>query len=75
MSKTGTISCSKGELAVRKNLAELNQMLPSKAPFVLTVIAEEIGRSFEENDAVTPIDVALMIVDETNDPPRFNQQQ
>jgi len=50
-------------------------MLPSKAPFLLTVIAEEMGSPPQEENTITPIDIALMIVDETNDPPQFNQKQ
>ena len=64
-----------GQLTVRKALAELNQMIRSKAPFLLTVIAEEIGTLPYENNTQTSINVAIMIEDETNDAPKFNQER
>ena len=60
---------------MRKNLAELHRMLPSKAPFLLTIIAEEMGTAFGEDDTLSSVDIALMVVDETNDAPQFNQEQ
>ncbi|KAI9561048.1 hypothetical protein GHT06_012004 [Daphnia sinensis] len=64
-----------GELKVRKKLVPLNQMVRSKAPFLLTVMAEEMGSLINESNTTTTIDIALMIEDETNDPPEFNQDR
>ena len=64
-----------GELKVRKKLVPLNQMVHSKAPFLLTVVAEEVGNLANEGNTSTKIDLALLIEDETNDPPEFNQDR
>lgn len=50
-------------------------MVRSKAPFLLTVMAEEMGSLINESNTTTTIDIALMIEDETNDPPEFNQDR
>ena len=60
---------------MRKKLSALNQMLHSRAPFLLTIIAEEMGAPPSEPNTTSTIDVALMIEDQTNDPPEFNQER
>lgn len=64
-----------GELRVRKKLFALNQMLHSKAPFILTIIAEEMGTHPSEPNTTSTIDVALIIEDQSNDAPEFNQER
>ena len=64
-----------GQLKVRKNLAPLNQMVHSNAPFLLTIIAEEIGSQFNDSSTVTAVELALLLEDDTNDAPEFNQER
>ena len=45
-------------------------MVHSNAPFLLKIIAEEIG-----SNTVTTIELALLLEDETNDAPEFNQER
>jgi hypothetical protein len=60
---------------VRKKLVPLNQMVRSKAPFLLTIMAEELGSLINEANTTTTVDIALMVEDETNDPPEFNSDR
>lgn len=60
---------------MRKRLVPINQMVRNKAPFLLTIMAEEIGSLINEINTTSTIDVALVIEDETNDPPEFNQDR
>ena len=48
-------------------------MVRSKAPFLLTIVAEEMGSRLNESNTTTSIDLAILIENETNDPPEFNQ--
>lgn len=50
-------------------------MVRSKAPFLLSIVAEEIGSLSSEGNTSTKIDLAILIEDETNDPPEFNQDR
>ncbi len=50
-------------------------MVRSKAPFLLTVMAEELGSLINEANTTTTVDIALMVEDETNDPPEFNSDR
>lgn len=69
------LSAIKGLLKVRKSLSGLNQMLRSRAPFLLTIIAEEMGTLPGESNTSSAADVAIIVEDETNDPPQFNQDR
>ena len=60
---------------MRKKLTPLNQMVHSNAPFLLKIIAEEIGSGFNDSNTVTTIELALLLEDETNDAPEFNQER
>ncbi len=60
---------------MRKKLVPLNQMVRSKAPFLLTIMAEELGSLINEANTTTTVDIALMVEDETNDPPEFNSDR
>lgn len=60
---------------MRKKLTSLNQMVHSNAPFLLKIIAEEIGSGFNDSNTVAAIELALLLKDETNDAPEFNQEQ
>lgn len=60
---------------MQKKLITLNQMVRSKAPFVITVMAEEMPALANESNTSTTVDLALLIEDETNDPPEFNQDR
>lgn len=64
-----------GQLKVRKSLKALNQMVRSKSPFLLTIVAEEMGSRMNESNTSTSVDLAILIEDETNDPPEFNQDR
>jgi len=50
-------------------------MLRSRAPFLLTIIAEEMGTLPGESNTSSAADVAIIVEDETNDPPQFNQDR
>ena len=60
---------------MRKKLTPLNQMVHSNSPFLLKIIAEEIGSGFNDSNTVTTIELALLLEDETNDAPEFNQER
>ena len=69
-----TMDASSGSLTVRKNLKELNSMVQSNTPFLLSLVAEEIGARPGENNTSTAVDIAIIVQDQTNDPPEFNQK-
>ena len=50
-------------------------MVHSNSPFLLKIIAEEIGSGFNDSNTVTTIELALLLEDETNDAPEFNQER
>lgn len=50
-------------------------MVRSKAPFLLTVMAEEMGSLINDSNTTSTVDIALMVEDETNDPPEFHQDR
>ena len=71
-------------LSVRKPLQQLNDAAVTtrsggngngnNTPFLLSLVAEEVGALPDENNTSTMIDVAIIIRDETNDPPEFNRK-
>ena len=64
-----------GELTVRKRLADVQEMVRSGSPFLLTIVGEEEGASPSENDTRSAVDVAIIVQKETNDPPKFSHQR
>ena len=60
---------------MRKKLTPLNQMVHSNAPFLVKIIAEEIGTAFNDSNTVTAVELALLLEDDTNDAPEFNQER
>lgn len=50
-------------------------MVHSNAPFLVKIIAEEIGTAFNDSNTVTAVELALLLEDDTNDAPEFNQER
>lgn len=50
-------------------------MVRPNTPFLLTVMAEEVGALKNESETATSVELALLIEDKFNDPPVFNQDR
>ena len=60
--------------SITKGLEALNTMVQSNTPFLLSLVAEEVGAQPRENATSTAVDVAIIVQDQTNDPPQFSQK-